>query len=577
MKRSFFVLISGLSAVTLTLSACLDSSSSSSARRTPIRIAAKGQNGANGSDQTADNRSRIVKRTGTSLADQCFNNLCSQNTTMSIDSMLKDAEKGSPKQNDYYKKNILPLLQKKSENYKQLTQARLSRFESQEKNFATITLNSAQEKLIKAFMLMYASDAMTASDRAQAELLSKALTNIDFQRAHSVFQIRHGKSYFATLYKEIPLATAIQKEVTFIEETRKAINTALNASLVNIDNSSFDRAQKNQELSSRDIEAISNLSYGIRLMSFFLSDQVSGILEKIQLQPDDLQKLYAKSNIKANLEKLLASSQKDLAECETKFYQTLNLYPQANEIEKFKKLEPLIRESASSLLSSQDATRDIVLKAAIRYPKSADQAAQDWIADLQSNMEYESNEIKRYATYDDATLFTFAVIFARAAKDRNHLCQDLVDLDITDKTLPVDESISLSWLSIKQPQLGMSILAHELGHIVDLYSSDMGTERLCLREKQSSDQYAAEDFADWFSARVALQLEKNQHLHAENLGCFLAMSDKTLSLTNSSKEDSHSSHLFRALQFAAGVNQKIPQTCSTLASQESSKATQACQ
>ena len=131
---------------------------------------------------------------------------------------------------------------------------------------------------------------------------------------------------------------------------------------------------------------------------------------------------------------------------------------------------------------------------------------------------------------------------------------------LDDAALSKLKILNLSWPTIQYPELGISIFAHEVGHIVsENYGHLGGSEKACLIKTQvGSQQYVEEDFADLFSAEVLKKL--NYKIGTTNLGNMSCALHSYLpynsgwsagNIENPIKSDSHSSTFYRMLSFSA--------------------------
>ncbi len=109
----------------------------------------------------------------------------------------------------------------------------------------------------------------------------------------------------------------------------------------------------------------------------------------------------------------------------------------------------------------------------------------------------------------------------------------------------------LSWSTIQNPDVGVGIIAHELGHIVSArWPTFVTTEKTCLGS--NSTNHIEEDFADLFSATL-LKRANNifENLPLKNFGCALLSRDSNGwtqgTLANPDATDTHSSDFYRLL------------------------------
>lgn len=564
MKRSFVLFTSALVATSLTLSACNDQSSGGAEVRKARRGTATGLNAA---------QKGFQKRAGTTVGDMCYNDLCKDTKTPSLETLLKAAEAGSADQKKYFATNILESLKGRVKDAQDLAQARLDKITAEEKNFETTKLNATQEATIKAFLVINDS-SLISQDKKTA--LSGTRAALDFQKAYNVFQVRGGSSFLTAMNKDTSVEDAAQKEATVIADIQKKLNDALGAELIDVARSAVKKAAAKTAMTAQEMETLSQASYFLRVLNYYVTGDGAKELTQITLVPADINAIYKNGKLMDKLKGRVSPQDAVIAKCETQFYQMLNLYPTDQHINAFKQVAETVRKESLNLLTASDGAYDHVQNATILYPRTTTQVTTDWQSQLKDDSQYEKSQIEITPKFDTAATYTLAVLMSMSGLADNYACVQMVDLDITDKTLPVDDSVKISWLSVRSPRLGAGILAHELGHIVDRFSTAFSTQRQCLIGKKSSDTYAGEDFGDWFAAKVAVQLEKNDRMPTENIGCFFASAEKTATLADPTG-DVHSSGLYRALNIAQTEGKKLPDSCTKLAQQENAKAIGSCQ
>jgi|GEM_PF-3997057 hypothetical protein len=163
------------------------------------------------------------------------------------------------------------------------------------------------------------------------------------------------------------------------------------------------------------------------------------------------------------------------------------------------------------------------------------------------------------------------------------LCERIKPPFLTDKTLTGSQQILTSWQSVKWPQYGAPIIAHELGHVVSRAIGDKDTffPQIMSAIKKSHEEFYdfkdetsslnnEEDFADFFSAQVMKDLEKSW-APVDNMGCLLLPIDgeredfrpESLSFLKTS-EESHSTGIFRLIQTQVLLGKEIPKSCQAL-------------
>jgi hypothetical protein len=165
-------------------------------------------------------------------------------------------------------------------------------------------------------------------------------------------------------------------------------------------------------------------------------------------------------------------------------------------------------------------------------------------------------------------------------------CQKSAGLQVSDSTLVEAGKINVSSFSVAIPEIGISVVAHELGHIVagNIKSRPEFKEknkafyqtRVCVvnRNPFTADltnltdfmqtTYSEEDWADYFSSQVMIELEKakSEWYSAKNLACALVV-DKGDSYGEQSPKpvtgDPHSSGFLRLLMVGADRGMMTPQ------------------
>jgi hypothetical protein len=136
---------------------------------------------------------------------------------------------------------------------------------------------------------------------------------------------------------------------------------------------------------------------------------------------------------------------------------------------------------------------------------------------------------------------------------------------LNDFALPDTAAVNLSWPTIVHPQYGLSIVAHEIGHVVSrTFPLAVLQEKLCLNGKKGVAQFAEEDFADLFAAEIYNRTGgKVKAATLGNLGCALSGRDAQGWMKGEIKNpltgDSHSSGFYRLLAFGAMTKKTTPE------------------
>ncbi len=152
-------------------------------------------------------------------------------------------------------------------------------------------------------------------------------------------------------------------------------------------------------------------------------------------------------------------------------------------------------------------------------------------------------------------------------------CDQAKSPGLNDAALSQLKMINLSWLTVLHPKLGIGIVAHELGHIASAnWKNYFKSEKNCLTQKQGSEKYLEEDFADLFATEVLRRMDyKSNGTVLGNFSCaFQNRTDVGWSLgelKNTNKTDDHAASFYRLMAVASSGTQLTNQCQAYLNSQ----------
>jgi hypothetical protein len=250
------------------------------------------------------------------------------------------------------------------------------------------------------------------------------------------------------------------------------------------------------------------------------------------------------------------------------------------------------KQVANTMVGSEKAglVKDAVEATQFLLPVSAEHLAGEYAAAIQAMRRSDAQDaalietpqwISRYGLDSPDTISDDFVFYSI-----RNLCANLQPSGFSDNALTSLGKISLSWPTIRYPEIGAAVIAHEIGHVISAAVANAPTSsfqqaRQCtvMRHLTPSNpvfaentDYVEEDWADTFAAHVVQQLNDSTPATGKNFAClFMTKSggafgaaNEPLRLDNGAEADRHSSNLFRAMQLRVEVA-SLPQSCEALA------------
>ncbi|MFM6927862.1 MAG: hypothetical protein ACKOX6_05320 [Bdellovibrio sp.] len=506
------------------------------------------------------------------LGQQCYYNLCGE-TIQQVPNIVLTVQKAltpSKEQETYYQTYIEPILKKMIQAEQASKNAFIQKLTRSENQFAASTFNPTQARLI--YFLKEAKKIKSSPELAK--YLASKYIELDFYKAFQAFNSFGKFSYFQKMYPQLSLAEAYSKELSIITPLADRVNKDLGISFTTIDPLIVSKITRHQELSIFEVETFTAAANNIRQMDHFLfaegGQALDGLLKQDPLNYSELYDTYKKSNIKQSLLADIKGLPEQVAQCKGRFFQSINLYPQQTEIDAFAKKAETVRQVALEQISPQDPAYAHIQSLKLVLPASADENTKNYLRYL-TNKERDANSTTaQISSMSDSALFALALLVSNSTEDSKFECPQIPSSDISDQTVPADGFILVSWFSVRYPQVGATILSHEMGHTVFAYSNSTDITRQCLKEKKdNSEQYLNEDFADYFAAKSSVKLHSELNTKALNFGCALVGSPYNTSLLNMNSDDPHSSPMYRAIQLATHSGQVLPDSCQQMLQQGS--------
>ncbi|WP_413293123.1 hypothetical protein ACLSU7_17185 [Bdellovibrio sp. HCB185ZH] len=582
--RHFATLTAITLALTTTLVACRDSSSTNPESLKPSGISNQTLQPSPTEQTTASNDNRGFTP-NTSLGQKlqqaypleyaCTQQLCSNDFQKypSLSKMTETAAIPTEAQKKYYADYIQSALLKYYAARKINSEKWLSLLEAKENDFSTIKLSDDQLRILQTLNALQNADKIPQMKK----YWNGKFQEVDFQKAFGIYQHMGKWTYLQQMYPNLSLTEAAQNELKFIESNFTRLEKIVGGAN-SLDAVITAKIKASEPLDLEEMEELTEYALSIRRLEHFLFGPGNAIITDLMktspLTQEQLFKIYSQKKFQKELTKQIQTDLKD--NCSERYYQSINLYPQPTQLAKFKELAEQTRESALAILHPQDPAYEKIKEIQFLYPSTSDKNSTAWLASLRSKISSIEDDTVKMDQLDSQSLYGKALILTMFAKNASevNLCPKIPDTKVSDKNAVGYGYVMVSWYSVKFPELGASILAHELGHSVFAFSSNSESTKSCVKQKQSTEFFADEDFADLFSAKVSQELKSKYQVPTGNMAC--ALMDSLYPLQSRDMSDPHSTLLYRALQIRIASGEQIPTSCQQLAERDNTSATRRC-
>ncbi len=509
------------------------------------------------------------------LEYNCTQELCSSYFKQypSLIKMTESAATPTEQQKKYYTDYIQPALVKYYNIRKANAQKWLDLLEAKDSEFASIKLTEDQLRVLQTLYVLNNVQKIPAA----STYWNGKFSELDFQKASLAFESYGKWDFLEEMHPQTSLTNAATLELNFIERTLPRLNKLI-AGVNPFDPVISDKIRRSVPLDMMEAEALSAFALQMRRLDHFLfGPGVSLITELMKSTPFTTEELYKYYSNKSFQKDLTKRTQTDLTDrCSDHYYQSINLYPQPEQIQKFKSLAEQTRTSALAQLNTQDPAFEKVKELKFIYPESAQDNSTNWYSSMQAKIRYAEQDTASLDALDTQSIYSKALILMlfSDSSDEDNLCPRLPDSRITDSTSVAFGTVVVSWYAVRYPELGVGLLAHEIGHTVGALSTMSDAAKTCVKSKQSSEQYEYEDFADLFAAKTTATLAVQSQVASGNVAC--AMMDTLYPLKNLNAKEPHSTLLYRAMQWQLATGGNVPSSCQKLAARDNAQATQSC-
>jgi hypothetical protein len=268
--------------------------------------------------------------------------------------------------------------------------------------------------------------------------------------------------------------------------------------------------------------------------------------------------------------------------CSTKLSYSYAAFPTQTQLDQFRNIFQGLQGAALKMIEEKKQTSLAgALKVDLLLPPPRENAIDSWAAAMQDAVSASDSavaELKRFDLSDAQNLQAMFIIAAffndqEIFEDILEFCDQASLPDRDDATLRGMNLMHLSWATVTHVEFGTGIAAHELGHIVSgQWPELVEKEKKCLADKQGSDKYSEEDFADLFSIellkRVGFKVAGVQV--SAQYACSLLPRDQhgwaPASISNQNPEDTHSSGFYR-LMAISGILETNTDACQAFLTQ----------
>lgn len=565
MRWSKAFLTSGVLALSFNMVACKESKTGA----TP-RVAAAAANKV--SEKTENTGADLNRGTSLATAESCYEDLCQPNTEINSKKYYEQGAIATPEITERYEKNMAPLVKEMIKNRLELSIQHSNLLGSRGADMVKAQLSKNQEIIILSLAFLTGGEFLTEE---QKTVIASFYGPLREAQNLQLLNTSGAEAYLKLVQNTSDIKAAARNEAKEVFKIQADVNKLIGADALVIVDEGINLIASGESFDPVLLEKLAVKSGSFRLLRALMSGPTEKAAEKLNIRASDYVQLYLKLNplqqLRNNTSAILNKSE---VICRTSYTQAVKLSPTREQIDSFKQKAEIVRNAVINVLDAQDAGREAVKLASISYPLSKDSIDKSWTEELKSDLAWSKNKIKVLPTLDDATLMTYSIITALGGGYKEDNCADITDIIPSDSASHLFSAVKVSPFSIVQPAYGVSILAHELGHIASYKSTNLDSVNSCLEAKQDSKQFISEDYADLIAAKVSLKLQ-NEFPGQKNMGCFFV--DKDVSLRQKKSSDKHSSELYRALQIALVKKESIPDSCKELVKTEAPKALEICE
>lgn len=386
------------------------------------------------------------------------------------------------------------------------------------------------------------------------------------------------------LYNTQDVKIAQQTEAAIAQQRLRNFSQILPLSYLYLNENDIvlNKAATGQSLTSAEKKYFMNLSLMARTISIVSQEQTLTDFSKIPTDSNKIKDFILQKYESSDLANTFKSPEhikldfkNQFNQCIEKISSAYGALPSNEQLQNFKILFEDVKKQ-SQTLAEEKVQQNLpnLFNLEVSYPDTKNQALENWKSNIDILInQYDANYSKlKKSTEQESIKNSHLLILTSLFVNRNifgeakAFCDRTEPAFLSDSAIAMYNTINLSWPTIIHPEIGLGIVAHELGHIASSrLPGFLDNEKNCLAEKSGSTQYNEEDFADLFSSEVMNRInEKNPLTNNAVMGCGLLQYDQTnkkylnLTLNNLNLSDTHSSGFYRLLSIASMTNKLTP-------------------
>ncbi len=402
---------------------------------------------------------------------------------------------------------------------------------------------------------------------------------------------KSNKSFDYKLIDVLEMSISLEKKV---QESLGIRSPVISEGLLN-------RVRNERDLNFSDSKIIYNHLISASAFELVLSGSLKGIAAKARFKNSQIYQQMEKLSVADTFNYRRLALRSGEKQCIDIIEDNLRKAPTVREIEMLKMQITKIKEKA--LLTTdvfikeqekRNALAERINATEFSMPQSLDENLKlfkfflnEEIKTLVDIRNFEGNKVLFFSK-----MMAAANMLSKTMEIQSDRCNFLDDKKIFDHALTSLNKIEISAPVVLNQYLALSVMAHELGHIV--YSVITGNDQSPMSHQdviqlnnealtceslqlKRQSKYLNESFSDSFSAKIIKSFVKDEKAKAGNFGCALiGLNKENLSLVNTDEKDAHPSSFFRAINWQKNYQGRLSDNCNAMLQQEGFPESKSC-